>query len=214
MPFFSNLFDKIDGYTLNMTIAKDGENLNVMVYPQVSDKDEVQKEILPMSLKGTPQELDQQFFATLGAPLDKAKQLANQIKAFEKGLEKAATKASGKKEPPKEEDPKKEPEKKNEKLDFKNDEPVENIEKDATAEQKAKVGNEEPEEDVPDNVDASTGEIKEEKVKPVTAATIDDADGEKKEESVADDKTEENSETDNGSGSPVAKNDEYGDENW
>ena len=47
-----------------MTIIRDGDKLTVMVYPKVSDKDEIQKEIVPMTITGTPTELDQGFFAS------------------------------------------------------------------------------------------------------------------------------------------------------
>ena len=77
MPFFSNLADRISGYTLQLTVTKgyDGK-LTVMLYPQVSDKSQVQEKISPLSITGTPQELDQGFFASLGATLDKTKEFA------------------------------------------------------------------------------------------------------------------------------------------
>jgi len=141
MPFFSNLADRISGYTLQLNITKDGDKLIVMVYPQVSDKDEIQKVITPLVIKGTPTELDQGFFASLGVTLDKTKQLAIQIKNYEKGLDKAANVASeaDKKKPGKKESEKKGPEKEDDK--------------------QADLGLGKDEKDVPDNVDKETGEV-------------------------------------------------------
>jgi len=141
MPFFSNLADRISGYTLQLTITKSGDKLTVMVYPQVSDKDEIQKVITPIVVKGTPTELDQEFFATFGTTLDKTKQLAIQIKNYEKGLDKAANVASeaDKKKPGEKGLEKKKPEKEDDK--------------------QANLGLGKGEEDIPDNVDKQTGEI-------------------------------------------------------
>jgi len=141
MPFFSNLADRISGYTLQLNITKDGDKLIVMVYPKVSEKDEIQKSIIPLVVKGTPTELDQGFFASLGATLDKTKQLAIQIKNYEKGLDKAADVASGadKKKPGKKESEEKGPEKEDNK--------------------QADLGLGKDEKDVPDNVDKETGEV-------------------------------------------------------
>ena len=163
MPFFSNLADRISGYTLQLTITKSGDKLTVMVYPQVSDKDEIQKVITPIVVKGTPTELDQEFFATFGTTLDKTKQLAIQIKNYEKGLDEAANVASeaDKKTPGKKESEKKNTEKKPEKEDNK----------------QADLGLGKDEKDVPDNVDKETGEIESkttDKDEPVVAAAADD----------------------------------------
>jgi PRTRC genetic system protein E len=98
MPFFSNLADKIAGYTLQLTITKTGNELTVLVYPKISEKDEVQKHIVPMTISGTPTELDQGFFASLGAELDKTKTVAHMIKSYDKGLDKAIAASSGKKD--------------------------------------------------------------------------------------------------------------------
>lgn len=95
MPFFSNLAERIAGYTVQLTITSVGNKLTVLVYPKVSEKDEVQKHIVPLSISGTPTELDQGFFASLGAELDKTKEFNNQIKNYEKGLDKAVKAASG-----------------------------------------------------------------------------------------------------------------------
>lgn len=98
MGFFDDLAAKISGYTLQMTISKnDKGELNVMLYPVVSEKELVQKSITPISITGTPDELDQGFFASLGVTLDKTKMFANQIKTFEANLEKAAIAANPKK---------------------------------------------------------------------------------------------------------------------
>ncbi len=168
MPFFSNLADRISGYTLQLTITKDGDKLTVMVYPKVSEKDEIQKQITPLLMTGTPTELDQEFFTALGTRLDSAKDAANQIKNYEKGLTKAVeiaeksnkTSASdaGKKDEPKTIQT--------------------NLELDQTDKDKK-----EPQQDVPDNapdkVDKETGEIGNESEKagtdePVAAAAADD----------------------------------------
>lgn len=94
MPFFSNLADKISGYTLQLTIMKAGDKLTVMVYPKISESSEVQGQIVPISMTGTPTELDQQFFATLTTVFEKTKDIANQIKNFEKSMDKANEKAA------------------------------------------------------------------------------------------------------------------------
>jgi len=98
MGFFESIANKIDGYALQITISKnDKDKLNVMVYPKISDTESIQKEITPVSVSGTPEELDSGFFATLGASLDKTKVVAAQIKTFGAGLDKAAKAADPKK---------------------------------------------------------------------------------------------------------------------
>lgn len=116
MTFFSTLADRIEGYTLQLTVTRnENGTLTIMIYPKVSEKEDVQSAIVPLSLTGTPMELDQEFFARLGTPLDKVKEFGNQVKMFEKALEKAAEKAKPKdktvtvgksKEPEKKDEPK------------------------------------------------------------------------------------------------------------
>ena len=196
MPFFSNLADRIQGYTLKLTISREGDKLHVMVLPEVSKKEEIQKEIVPLAITGTPTDLDQNFFASFGQVLDKTKELANTIALYEKGLEKAkkktepANKAGTKKEPEK-----KEPEKKEDKsqssMNFE-----ENKEETRPAEEK-----------VPDNVDEDTGEIKEE--------STDSKEEPKKRERVEPDSGQEEKESNSGqeegtSTDPVAEDADQG----
>lgn len=226
MPFFSNLAERIGGYTLQLNITKEGDNLVVMLYPQVSDKSEIQEKISPLSIKGTPQELDQNFFASLGVTLDKTKEMATQIKNYEQNLEKAAEKASGKKTTGKKEPAKKEPEKKEPEKEKENGlfDGKTSVEVAAQAEKGDKAAQEELDKRTSDdpNVDKQTGEIKgeqkEEKIAPAPAAAPAPAPAAKAESESEPKETPEDSqqsqEDASGSDQASAADLEDPDENW
>ena len=60
----------MDGYTVQLTIRKDKDKLVVLLVPKLDvSKDEVQREIVPLTLTGTPEELDQEFFISIAIAL-------------------------------------------------------------------------------------------------------------------------------------------------
>ena len=87
----------MEGYTVQLTIRKDGDKLVVLLVPKLDvSKDEIQREIVPLTVTGTPDELDQLFFQSIAGALKQAGGLQVNLTEFEAGLKKAAAKASGK----------------------------------------------------------------------------------------------------------------------
>lgn len=140
MGFWKLMDELIDGYTVQLTIRKSENKMIVLLVPKLDvKKDEVQREIIPLTISGTPDELDQGFFMAIAEGLSKTSGLQSNIKDYEASLSKADKKAA-----PKEKAKGIAAPKKPDLFDKKKDE-------------KPKA-----EEKVPDNVDTETGEVKEE----------------------------------------------------
>ena len=96
-----SLFKGIEGLlsdkvTLQLTIEKlDEANMTVMVYPKYTNADDdVQKEIKPIVISGTAEELDANFVTVLSAATDISKEFESSIEEFKKSLEEAKKKAT------------------------------------------------------------------------------------------------------------------------
>jgi PRTRC genetic system protein E len=66
MTFFKNMSDKLqDGVPMKLVIAKNKNRLAVSVIPDVNDDN-----VVPAIISGTPEELEQSFFAALGNAIE------------------------------------------------------------------------------------------------------------------------------------------------
>ena len=70
MSFFKSIEQHLDGLNLNIVIMKTENGLTVSVLPQAKVKDEAMKNLKPILLKGTAEELDAQFAGIIQQPLD------------------------------------------------------------------------------------------------------------------------------------------------
>lgn len=76
------------GVDVNMTLRKIDGQLTIAVLPRVNGlKDDAQNNIIPMTLTGTPQELDEGFLINLATPLQKVCGLLCNMKNFEQQSE-------------------------------------------------------------------------------------------------------------------------------
>lgn len=99
MSFFREISERIGDYTLTLTIAKDKGQLVVMLVPKLeTKKDEALKEIIPLTVKGTPDQLDAGFILAISQGIQMTTGLQTNIKEFEAGLKKAEKKVKGKDE--------------------------------------------------------------------------------------------------------------------
>lgn len=195
MGFWKLMSELIDGYTVQLTIRKSENKIIVLLVPKLDvKKDEVQREIVPLTISGTPDELDQGFFMAIAEGLQKTSGLQSNIKDYEASLKKADTKAAPKSGAKGIAAPKKP-----DLFDKKKDE-------------KAKT-----EEKVPVNVDEETGEIKEEpKTEPVKQGnSVKMAKSEKKAEEKPVVQAESVKDKPPFDSDPIeGSNDDFGDENW
>jgi len=77
----------IEGYTLQITIKKEGDQLIVLMLPKLNVKeDKVQEKIVPLNLKGTPEQLDEAFFATISEGLRQTTELQSNLSAYQDSL--------------------------------------------------------------------------------------------------------------------------------
>ena len=87
------------GVDLNLTVSKSAAGLIVMVAPKVNGLDDpAQNKLMPLMLKGTPQELDANFFPSITAPVQKTSGLLLNMKAYEEQAAKAAVASKSEKE--------------------------------------------------------------------------------------------------------------------
>lgn len=99
MPFFKDLAERIGDYTLTLTIQRDKGQLVVMLVPKLeAKKDDALKEIIPLTVKGTPDQLDAGFILAISSGIQMTTGLQTNIKEFEASLKKAEKKVKGKEE--------------------------------------------------------------------------------------------------------------------
>jgi PRTRC genetic system protein E len=86
--FFTQLSQMMtSGTIVNLNVHSQNGNLTVSIFPKVKGlKDEAQKHLQPIILKGTAEELDAGFFDTVFQPLQKASGLLSGMKSFETSL--------------------------------------------------------------------------------------------------------------------------------
>ena len=76
---------------VTMVIRKSTTGMTVSVLPKSNGlKDEAQNHIVPLTLSGTPEELDNGFFQTIARPVQKVSGLLANMAEFEKQADKAA----------------------------------------------------------------------------------------------------------------------------
>lgn len=106
--FFKQLSElNLEGF-LNMTIKKDGDKMivSLMVHNDKC-KDEAKNKLIPLLLKGTPEELDAEFFNEISSPLSETDGLLVNMASFTKQKEEAKKQSvaeKDKKTPPEDEE--------------------------------------------------------------------------------------------------------------
>jgi PRTRC genetic system protein E len=80
-----------DGEMLRINIMKTGGSMTVIVLPQSKEvKDPAAKQLIPLNLKGSPQELDEGFIQAITKPVLQSTALMTNMAEYEKSAEKAA----------------------------------------------------------------------------------------------------------------------------
>lgn len=79
--------------SLNITIAKSNEQITVSVIPKVASSDEATKKISPLVLKGTAEEMDDNFIDAISEPIEKTIGFLDNVVEYEKSLEEAKAKS-------------------------------------------------------------------------------------------------------------------------
>lgn len=97
MLSFKLLEQYLSNTNINLVIAKNGDELTVSLLPQPKIKDEAKSNLRPIFLKGTAEELDEQFHTLIEKPLQKVSGIVSNIKDFEESADKLAkeSKAAG-----------------------------------------------------------------------------------------------------------------------
>jgi PRTRC genetic system protein E len=80
-----------EGEMLSLNIRKNGNTMVVVVLPKVENvKDPAAEQLIPLNLKGTPEELDVGFIEAIQSPVEKSTSLMTNMAEYEKSAEKAA----------------------------------------------------------------------------------------------------------------------------
>ena len=88
-----------EGVDLTLVIRKANGQMAVSVLPKPNGlKDEAQNHIIPLTLKGVPQELDTGFLQAVARPVQKATGLITNMAQFEAQTEKAASESKAAKD--------------------------------------------------------------------------------------------------------------------
>lgn len=94
MSFFKSIEQHLEGMNLSVVISKNDNGLTVSVLPQPTCKDEAMKNLTPILLKGTADELDAQFAGIIQQPLQKVSGITANVVEFEKAAEIQAEKTA------------------------------------------------------------------------------------------------------------------------
>jgi PRTRC genetic system protein E len=97
---FTEIFNLLkDGEMLRINIMKTGENMTVVVLPRSKEvKDPAAEQLIPINLKGSPQELDEGFIEAIRSPVQKSTGLMTNMAEYEKSAEKAAAESKAEKD--------------------------------------------------------------------------------------------------------------------
>ena len=88
-----------DGEMLRINIMKTGETLVVTVLPKSGEvKDPAAEQLIPLNLKGSPQELDAGFIEAIQSPVMKSTGLMTNMAEYEKSAEKAMQESKAEKD--------------------------------------------------------------------------------------------------------------------
>jgi PRTRC genetic system protein E len=88
-----------DGEMLCVNIMRTGETLTVTVLPKSAEvKDPAAEQLIPLNLKGSPQELDEGFIEAIREPVLKSTGLMTNMAEYEKSAEKAAQESKAEKD--------------------------------------------------------------------------------------------------------------------
>jgi PRTRC genetic system protein E len=80
-----------EGEMLSLNIRKNGNTMIVVVLPKVENvEDPAAEQLIPLNLKGTPEELDSGFIEAIRSPVEKSTGLMTNMAEYEKSAEKAA----------------------------------------------------------------------------------------------------------------------------
>lgn len=89
--FFATIAPFLGSMNLTLTVAKgSGDTVVVSLLPQPRIKDNAKDSMQPMVIRGTIQELDEEFFNAIKEPMTKVTGIVIEIDNFEKGAEKLA----------------------------------------------------------------------------------------------------------------------------
>jgi PRTRC genetic system protein E len=89
--FFATIAPFLGSMNLTFTVAKDGaDTVIVSLLPQPKIKDNAKESVQPMIIRGTVEELDEQFFEAIKVPMTKVTGIVIEIENFEKGADKLA----------------------------------------------------------------------------------------------------------------------------
>ena len=88
-----------EGEMLSLNIRKSGNEMIVIVLPRVEDvKDPAADRLIPLNLKGSPQELDEGFIEAIKSPVTKSTGLLTNMVEYEKSAEKAREESKAEKD--------------------------------------------------------------------------------------------------------------------
>lgn len=88
-----------DGEILRINIMKTGETLVVTVLPKSGEvKDPAAEQLIPLNLKGNPEELDAGFIEAIRSPVIKSTGLMTNMAEYEKSTEKATQESKAEKD--------------------------------------------------------------------------------------------------------------------
>ena len=92
--FFQTIYPMLSaGTDLSINIRRVNNTLCVAVMPRhMGVKDESGKNLVPLILNGTPEELDAEFLKTITAPVSRALGMLTNLETFEKQTEKVSAK--------------------------------------------------------------------------------------------------------------------------
>lgn len=89
--FFATIAPFLGSMNLTLTVAKgSGDTVVVSLLPQPRIKDNAKNSVQPMVIRGTIEELDEEFFNAIKEPMTKVTGIVIEIDNFEKGAEKLA----------------------------------------------------------------------------------------------------------------------------